>query len=71
MILLDTNVVSEAQRPQGSARVKKRVEDHAGDLCLSAIVMGELRFGIGLLRIRIANPRSPTGAPGSRRASGR
>ena len=50
MILLDTNVVSEAQRPQGSARVKKRVEDHAGDLCLSAIVMGELRFGIGLLR---------------------
>ena len=50
MILLDTNVVSETQRPQGSSQVKKRVEDHAGDLYLSVIVMGELRFGIALQR---------------------
>jgi len=50
MILLDTNVVSETQRPQGSPKVKKRVEDRASDLYLSAIVMGELRFGIALLR---------------------
>jgi predicted nucleic acid-binding protein len=50
MILLDTNVVSETQRPRGSPLVKARVEERGADLFLNAIVMGELRFGIALLR---------------------
>ena len=49
MILLDTNVVSETQRPAGSPLVKARVRERAEDIFLSAVVMGELRFGIALL----------------------
>jgi predicted nucleic acid-binding protein len=50
VILLDTNVISETQRPRGSAAVKRRVEAHKDELFLSAIVMGELRFGVSLQR---------------------
>lgn len=50
MILLDTNVISETRKPRGSARVKQHVNERAGDLYLSAVVLGELRFGISRLR---------------------
>lgn len=50
MILLDTNVLSEARHPGGSERVKDNVDARASDLFLSAIVMGEIRFGIALMR---------------------
>lgn len=50
MILLDTNVISETQRPRGSDRVKAHVYERSGVLYTSVIVLGELRFGIGLLR---------------------
>jgi predicted nucleic acid-binding protein len=49
LILVDTNVISEARLPQGSARVKAAVRDHDGDLWLSVVVLGELLFGIRLL----------------------
>jgi toxin FitB len=51
-ILLDTCVLSEIQRPQGSPRVRAQVEaldpDH---LFLSAITVGELTKGIVMLPV--------------------
>ena len=49
MILLDTNVISEVQRPQGNGRVRSLVAARAAEMHLSVIVLGELRFGIALL----------------------
>jgi predicted nucleic acid-binding protein len=46
VILLDTNVVSEARRPEGNQRVKSLVMRHNEDLWLSAVVLGELLFGV-------------------------
>jgi predicted nucleic acid-binding protein len=46
VILLDTNVVSEARHPNGSPRVKAAVRDHREDLWLSVVVLGEILFGI-------------------------
>jgi toxin FitB len=54
-LLLDTNVVSELQRPNPDSRVLTWVEDtHQLDLHTSALVIGEIRRGIGLLRRRDA-----------------
>ena len=51
--LLDTNVVSEARRPQGNANVKAWLAAApAGSLYLSVLVVGEIRRGIEQLRRR-------------------
>lgn len=45
--LLDTNVVSEARRPQCHPSVRARLEASADeDLCLSVVSIGELAYGI-------------------------
>ena len=55
-VLLDTCVLSELQRPQGSAAVRAQVEELDPErLYLSVITLGELVKGIALL------------APGARR----
>ncbi|MEO0999776.1 MAG: PIN domain-containing protein [Pseudomonadota bacterium] len=46
MILLDTNVISEAQKTDGNAVVKRQVAAHQGEIVLSTVVLGEIRFGI-------------------------
>jgi predicted nucleic acid-binding protein len=51
--LLDTNVVSEARRPGGSAHVKSWLASVPSiDLYLSVLVVGEIRRGIERLRRR-------------------
>ena len=51
--LLDTNVVSEARRPQGNANVKAWLASApASSLYLSVLVVGEIRRGIEQLRRR-------------------
>jgi hypothetical protein len=51
--LLDTNVISEASKPDGSARVKAWLASvPADDLFLSALVIGEIRRGIERLARR-------------------
>ncbi|SFV11625.1 hypothetical protein SAMN02799631_05317 [Methylobacterium sp. 174MFSha1.1] len=50
MILLDTNVVSEPLRPTPDPRVLAWIDAQAIEtLCLSAITVAELRFGIAAL----------------------
>lgn len=49
MILLDTNVISEVQHPRGDARVKERMEQRRGDVSISAIVLGEILYGVAKL----------------------
>ena len=46
MILLDTNVVSEARLPEGDDKVKSLLRRHRDDLWLSVVVLGEILFGI-------------------------
>ena len=46
MILLDTNVVSEARHPNGSPRVKAALREGQNDIWLSVIVLGEILYGI-------------------------
>jgi len=49
-VLLDTCVVSEIQKPDGNQRVKDAVQRHPSeDVFLSAITVGEVRYGISLL----------------------
>jgi len=49
-VLLDTCVVSEIQKPDGNQRVKDAVLRLApDDVFLSAITVGEVRYGISLL----------------------
>lgn len=55
MILLDPNVVSETQRPQGDPRAKALVKHRRDDVRRSTIVVGEILHGVALL------------APGARR----
>lgn len=50
MWLLDTNVISELGRPKPDRSVTKFIaEQDAGRLFLSAITIGEIRFGISLM----------------------
>ncbi|MBS0454647.1 MAG: type II toxin-antitoxin system VapC family toxin [Proteobacteria bacterium] len=50
MILLDTNVVSEAMKPQAHPRVRAWLDDQAAEtLFLSSVTVAELLFGIGAL----------------------
>lgn len=49
-VLLDTCVVSEIQKVDGSQRVKDAVQRHPSeDVVLSVITIGELRNGISML----------------------
>ena len=51
--LLDTNIVSEARRPKGSARVRAWLASVPSDaLYVSVLVIGEIRRGIERLRRR-------------------
>jgi predicted nucleic acid-binding protein len=50
MILLDTNVVSEAIKPEPAPRVRTWLDAQAAEtLYLSSITIAELMFGIGAL----------------------
>ena len=46
MILVDTNVWSEATKANGSRKVVRWIETHREELWLSSIVIAELRAGI-------------------------
>ena len=51
--LLDTNVISEARKPQGNARVKAWITAAPADaLYRSVLVVGEVQRGVALLRRR-------------------
>jgi predicted nucleic acid-binding protein len=51
MILLDTNVVSEAMKPEPAPPVRAWLDAQAAEtLYLSSITIAELMFGIGALR---------------------
>lgn len=47
MILVDTNVWSEASKPNGSHKVHRWLEDNRQDLWLSVVVIAEIAAGIG------------------------
>ncbi len=50
MILLDTNVVSEAMKPEPAPAVRKWLDEQAAEtLYLSSVTIAELMFGIGAL----------------------
>jgi hypothetical protein len=50
MILLDTNVVSEAMKPEPSPAVRAWLDAQAAEtLYLSSVTIAELMFGIGVL----------------------
>jgi predicted nucleic acid-binding protein len=51
VVLLDTNVLSEMHRPNGSARVIERVARHERELHLSVVALGEMLYGIRIMRI--------------------
>ena len=56
--LVDTNVISEARKPNGDANVRAWIASvRPGDLYLSVLVVGEIRRGIERLR-----PRDPARA---------
>jgi hypothetical protein len=47
--LVDSNVLSEPTKSQPAAQVVEWLKRHEADLALSAIVLGELQYGILLL----------------------
>ena len=50
MILLDTNVVSEAMKPEPDSAVRRWLDEQAAEtLYLSSVTIAELMFGIGAL----------------------
>jgi predicted nucleic acid-binding protein len=49
MILLDTNVISEALRPSPSPRVVAWLNTHFADAAISSVTIFELEAGVGLL----------------------
>ena len=50
MILLDTNVISEAMKPEPNLAVRNWLDDQAAEtLFLSSVTIAELTFGIGAL----------------------
>lgn len=50
--LVDANVLSEATKPDPDHRVVEWLRDHERSLAVDPIVLGEVRFGILLLRQR-------------------
>ena len=50
MILLDTNVISEAMKPEPDQRVRKWLDEQAAEtLYLSSVTVAEVMYGIGVL----------------------
>jgi predicted nucleic acid-binding protein len=50
MIILDTNVISEAMRPSANPVVMQWLDRQAAEtLCISSVSLAELLFGIGVL----------------------
>jgi predicted nucleic acid-binding protein len=50
MILLDTNVVSEAMKPEPFPAVRRWLDEQAAEtLYLSSVTIAELMFGVGAL----------------------
>jgi predicted nucleic acid-binding protein len=50
MIVLDTNVVSESMRPEPNPSVREWLNGQPPEsLCLTAVTLAELLFGIGVL----------------------
>ena len=50
MILLDTNVVSEAMKPEPDPAVRRWLDEQAAEtLYLSSVTIAELMFGVGSL----------------------
>lgn len=49
MILVDTNIISEAMRPSGNPLVKAWLDRTSSELCLCAPVLAEIRAGIDRL----------------------
>jgi predicted nucleic acid-binding protein len=50
MILLDTNVISEAMKPEPNSTVRDWLNEQAAEtLYLSSVSLAELLFGIGML----------------------
>ena len=50
MIVLDTNVVSEAMKPEPDATVRAWLNEQTAEtLYLSSVTLAELRFGIAVL----------------------
>jgi toxin FitB len=47
--LVDANVLSEVTRPQPNASVVSWLENHAADMVVTPIVLGEIEYGIRLL----------------------
>ena len=61
MILLDTNVVSEAIKPAPDDAARAWLDEQAAEtLCLSSVTIAELMFGIGALSKANARTDSPT-----------
>jgi hypothetical protein len=50
MILVDANVLSEATKPSPDARVIEWLRRNETEIAVDPVVVGELRFGILLLR---------------------
>ena len=51
MILLDTNVVSEAMKPEPASSVRRWLDAQAAEtLYLSTVTIAELLFGVGVLQ---------------------
>lgn len=58
MILLDTNVVSEAMKLQPNSRVRGWLDAQAAEtLFLSSVTIAELMFGVALSRMASARKR--------------
>ena len=48
--LVDTNVLSETTRASPNPGVVEWLRDHEGDIAVNPVILGEVRFGIRLLR---------------------
>jgi predicted nucleic acid-binding protein len=46
MYLADANVISEATKPVPSQKIIDWLREHERELCIDAVVMGEIAFGI-------------------------
>ncbi|GAA3412612.1 hypothetical protein GCM10018952_26050 [Streptosporangium vulgare] len=65
--LLDTNVVSEARKRNGSLRVKDWIAAaHGPTLYLSSLTVGEIRCGVELRRRRDPRPGDSAGTLAAR-----
>jgi toxin FitB len=48
--LVDANILSEPTKPMPQAKVVDWLREHEGDLVVDPVILGEIRFGILLLR---------------------